>query len=190
MHSIYYHLAAELWWLLGAVWLIGAFTTKRTAQRQSGGSRFIQSLGTLFGLALIFSHDIHSGWLTLPFLTPSDATGMLGLLLTFIGVIFAIWARITLGRNWSGTVTVKQDHTLVRRGPYAIVRHPIYTGFLLGALGVAIIVGQVRGLVGTAIVFAAFWLKYNTEETFMLANFGDQYVQYKREVKALIPFVF
>jgi len=190
MYVNYYNLAGDLWAVLLIVWFLGSLNTKQTAQRQSGGSRFIQSLGTVGGLYIVFSKHHYSGWLGLHFLTPSDATGMIGLLITALGVFFAIWARLTLGRNWSGTVTVKQDHTLVRRGPYRIVRHPIYTGFLLGALGVAIIVGQVRGLVGTAIVFFAFWMKYNMEESFMLANFGEQYVQYRREVKALIPFVF
>ena len=195
MHIEYYKLAGALWDVLFIVWLIGAFSTKSTAQRQSGGSRLVQSVLTVYGLYLVFARHLHfpgriHGWMHASFLAPSDWSGAIGLLLTLLGVVFAIWARVTLGRNWSGSVTVKQDHTLVRRGPYAIVRHPIYTGFLLGALGVAIIVGEVRGLVGTAIVFFAFWMKYNTEEQFMLAQFGDQYVEYKREVKALIPFVF
>ncbi len=190
MHLNYYRLALDLWDVLLLVWLIGAFTTKSTARRQSSRSRVVQSILTVYGLYLAIALHVHSGWLNTPLYTPTDATGTLGLLLTLLGVVFAIWARVTLGANWSGTVTLKQDHTLVRRGPYAIVRHPIYTGFLLGALGVGIIIGEVRGLVGTAIVFVGFWLKYKMEESFMLENFGEQYAVYQREVKALIPFIF
>jgi protein-S-isoprenylcysteine O-methyltransferase Ste14 len=186
----YYKLAIDLWYLLGAIWLLGMLTaTKTTARRQSAGSRISQSALTLLGLYLVFIRN-HIAWMNPQFLTPSDATGVLGLAITLLGVAFAVWARVTLGKNWSGTVTLKQDHTLVRRGPYRIVRHPIYTGFLLAALGVAVITGEVRGLVGAAILFVAFRVKSLTEESFMLANFGEQYVEYKREVKALIPWVF
>jgi protein-S-isoprenylcysteine O-methyltransferase len=188
----YYNLACDLWAVLLIVWFIGAFTTKTTAAQQSRGSRVVQSLLTVYGLYLVFARHVHGAawWLHAHFLTPSDATGAIGLLITLLGVGIAIWARVTLGKNWSGAVTLKKDHTLVRRGPYALVRHPIYTGFLLGALGVAVITGEVRGLVGTAIVLVGFSLKYRTEEEFMLANFGDEYRTYQREVKALIPWVY
>jgi protein-S-isoprenylcysteine O-methyltransferase Ste14 len=187
----YYHLACDLWVVLLIVWFIGAFSTKSTARRQSVGSRMAQSVLTVYGLYLVFAQHAHfPAWLRTPFLTPTDATGAIGLLITLLGVAIAIWARVTLGANWSGSVTLKEGHTLVRRGPYALVRHPIYTGFLLGALGVAIITGELRGLVGTAIVFVGFSLKYRTEESFMLENFGEQYVEYQREVKAIIPWVF
>jgi protein-S-isoprenylcysteine O-methyltransferase Ste14 len=190
LHANYYQLALDLWDVLLLVWLIGAFTTKTTARRQSRGSRVVQSILTVYGLYLAVALHVPTGWMNTPLYTPTDATGTLGLLLTLLGVLFAIWARITLGSNWSGSVTLKEDHTLVRRGPYAIVRHPIYTGFLLAALGVGLIIGELRGLIGTAIVFIGFSLKYRTEESFMLENFGEQYATYQREVKALIPFIY
>lgn len=187
----YYRLAIYFWYLLGAIWLLGMLTaSKATARRQSAGSRIAQSALTLLALYLIFARHVPIAWLHAKFLPPSDATGAVGVGLTLLGVVCAVWARITLGKNWSGTVTVKHDHTLVRRGPYRIVRHPIYTGFLLAALGVAVITGEVHGLIGTAIAFVGLSLKYRTEESFMLENFGEQYRTYQREVKALIPWVF
>lgn len=70
----------------------------------------------------------------------------LGLLMVICGLAFAVWARIHLGRNWSGTVTVKEDHELIRSGPYGIVRHPIYTGLLLAIAGTAIVFGEWRAV--------------------------------------------
>ena len=106
-----------------------------------------------------------------------------------LGFGFAVWARIVLGRNWSGIVTVKEDHTLITRGPYEWVRHPIYTGILLALLGTAVTLGTVLNLVEVPVVALAFWLKMRPEERFMLETFGEQYAVYRRQVKALIPGV-
>ena len=94
-----------------------------------------------------------------------------------------------LGANWSALVTIKQDHQIIRRGPYALVRHPIYSGGLLALFGTAIAFGELRGLAGFALVFIAWWLKSRLEESFLESQFGASYTQYKREVKGLIPFV-
>jgi protein-S-isoprenylcysteine O-methyltransferase Ste14 len=101
----------------------------------------------------------------------------------------AVWARVFLGANWSATVTIKQDHEIIRNGPYALVRHPIYSGFLLGMLGTAIAIGEVRGLIAWGLAFLGWWLKLQTEERFLLEQFGTQYLKYRKETKALIPFV-
>ena len=86
-------------------------------------------------------------------------------------------------------VTVKEDHALITRGPYAWVRHPIYSGVLLALLGTAMVGGTVIGTLEVAAVALAFWLKLRTEEKFMLETFGEQYTAYRQHVKALIPHV-
>ncbi|MBV9269207.1 MAG: isoprenylcysteine carboxylmethyltransferase family protein [Acidobacteriaceae bacterium] len=106
------------------------------------------------------------------------------------GIIFDLWARFVLGRNWSGTVTVKQDHELVQSGPYGVVRHPIYSGFLLALAGTVIAQGDVGAFLGLVLATLALRLKSLTEEAFMTQQFGSQYTTYKRTVKALIPFVW
>ena len=98
-------------------------------------------------------------------------------------------ARFFLGRNWSGIVTIKQGHTLVRKGPYRFVRHPIYTGLLLAIFGTALAIGEIRALIGAGLVFALFVHKISLEESFMTEQFGADYADYRRNVKALIPFV-
>jgi protein-S-isoprenylcysteine O-methyltransferase Ste14 len=95
-----------------------------------------------------------------------------------------------LAGNWSGSVTLKQDHELIRTGPYRFVRHPIYTGALIAVLGTAFAIGQLRGLLAFALTFFAFRYKSQIEERLMIENFGDAYRSYRSSVKALIPFIF
>ncbi len=106
-----------------------------------------------------------------------------------IGLGFAVWARVHLGQFWSASVAVKEDHQLIRSGPYALVRHPIYTGILTGVLGTAIAVGQTGGLVALAVLGCGFLWKSRREERLMIQTFGDRYVRYIQEVPALVPFL-
>lgn len=110
-----------------------------------------------------------------------------GLLLTVAGIALACRARHLLGRNWSSEVQIKQGHELIQAGPYRLVRHPIYTGLLLAFLGTALKVGDWRGLLAVAIVFASFWFKLRQEERWLLESFGAPYADYMRRTRALIP---
>ena len=113
----------------------------------------------------------------------------LGAALTFAGVAFAISARAWIAGNWSSDVTLKRDHELIVDGPYALVRHPIYTGILLALFGTALAVGEWRALLGVAIAALAFWRKLTIEEVVMRRQFGEAYDRYAARVAALIPFV-
>jgi len=99
-----------------------------------------------------------------------------------------VWARVHLGGNWSGTVTVKEAHELIRSGPYSRVRHPIYTGLIAAALGTALASGTVGAALGAAIIAAALVRKLRAEEGFMHETFPGEYERYRAEVPALIPF--
>jgi protein-S-isoprenylcysteine O-methyltransferase Ste14 len=190
MHLNYYDLACDCWFLLAAVWLFGLLTAKPDIRIQSHGSRLLEMGLSALAFFLVFTHYFRSGWRAWSFVPVSDISGAVGLLLVLLGVAFAIWARFQLGGNWSSAVTVKEGHTLICGGPYTIVRHPIYSGFLLALLGVALIIGEVRGLLGVGVLFLSFWLKSRMEERFMLEQFGAGYRQYQQRVKALIPHVF
>lgn len=124
------------------------------------------------------------------FVPRSYGVAWLGVALTIAGIALAIVARLFLGGNWSGSVTIKQGHTLVRKGPYTIVRHPIYSGFLLAILGTGLAIGEIRALIAAILIFAILAHKINLEERFMMEQFGAEYGQYRRRVKALIPFVW
>ena len=179
-----------LWGAAGMVWFVGALTAKRTARAQSAGSRLLHIALAALAVIIGFTKLFQFSPLNQPFVPASPPFAYTGVMLTLIGTGFAIWARFHLGGNWSGTVTVKKDHALVRRGPYAIVRHPIYTGFLLALLGTAVVWREVRVLVAIALVFAMLYLKMKMEEKFMLEEFGAEYREYARQVKALIPYVY
>jgi protein-S-isoprenylcysteine O-methyltransferase Ste14 len=116
------------------------------------------------------------------------ATFWLGFMLVLAGIAFSIAARVSLGGNWSGIVTLKQDHELIRKGPYRLVRHPIYTGLVVAILGTAIAQGELRSVFAVALVAAALVRKIGIEEALLVQEFGAAYDRYRREVPALIPF--
>jgi protein-S-isoprenylcysteine O-methyltransferase Ste14 len=142
------------------------------------------------GVYLIFAKQIGIPWLDHQLFSVTVRIALAGVLAVLMGVVFSIWARLMLGDNWSNRVTVKENHTLVRSGPYRIVRHPIYSGILLAMLGSALQRGEMRSFVGVIICGFSFWLKTRAEEQFMVQRFGEEYLQYRHKVKALVPFIF
>lgn len=128
--------------------------------------------------------------LSAPFLPRSATTSYLAVALVASGLAFAVWARQHLAGNWSARVTVKEEHQLVRTGPYRWVRHPIYTGMLLALLGTVIAVDTRLGLIAFALIIASFVRKLVIEERFMTATFGTDYERYRRETARLVPFLW
>jgi protein-S-isoprenylcysteine O-methyltransferase Ste14 len=179
-----------LWLLICAVWLGSLPFVKRTIHRQSGSSRWPQTALFIVGLYLIFRSLPTSTWLDQPVLTVTVPIALAGFCIVLCGVGFSIWARVILGENWSGTPSIKQDHALIQRGPYRFVRHPIYTGLLIALLGSALQHSLLRSFLGVIICTVALWLKIAVEEQFMVHLFGDQYLRYRKNVSALIPFFF
>lgn len=178
-------------WTAGAlVWLGGWLISKRTVRSQSLNSRVGHIVLVGIAFYLLFTTRLSFGFLARRFVPSSEAVASIGLALTVAGVALAIWARLYLGRNWSATVTIKEDHKLIRSGPYLFVRHPIYSGFALAALGTALALGEVRGLLAVAFALLGFRMKARLEEVFMTEQFGSEYTQYKKEVKGLIPFIW
>src|SRR5271165_6553031 len=141
------------WGIFWILWLLAGFTSKRTVQRQASGSLALH-VGLMFtGMLLIFNFwNFFTHGLLITRLVPETPFWVwFGAVLAVAGILICFWARAILGTNWSGTVTIKQNHELIRRGPYAFVRHPIYTGLLTGMLGTATIYGLARCFVGVFI---------------------------------------
>jgi protein-S-isoprenylcysteine O-methyltransferase Ste14 len=180
---------AVLWlgWL--AYWMVAAGNVKVTSRREGLGTFLLNRVFVVIGALLLIVPRQPFHWLNARFVPPSMAVYWLGFVIVAAGLGFAVWARLRLGRNWSATVTIKQDHELVRTGPYGVVRHPIYTGLLLALLGTAIAIGEWRGLFAFALIAIGFVFKLKAEERFMSETFGEQYARYRAEVPALIPFV-
>jgi protein-S-isoprenylcysteine O-methyltransferase Ste14 len=179
-----------VWLALCAVWFLLSLSTKRTIQKQSAKSRIRYVIALILGCFLIFYKGPAEGWLDTRLFAVTPATAWAGFVIVCLGIAFSIWARLILGSNWSGVVTIKEDHTLIKRGPYRMVRHPIYTGLLLGMLGSAVQYGLLRSFLGVALIGFAFWLKSLTEELFMVQRFGEEYLRYREHVRALVPFIF
>lgn len=178
------------WAVFVFVWIIGAFTSKQTVRRQSLTSRFGMGAIAIGEYWLLFWTAKHFGFAYRRFLPESIVGLWVGLLMTIAGVIFAIWARVTLGRNWSGIITVKQNHELVRTGPYALARHPIYTGVTFALIGTAVFFGEIRTLILVIAALSVFIHKLKIEEQFMGQQFGPDYARYQEETKTLVPFIW
>lgn len=170
-------------------WLVSSIGTKATVRRESALSRFAHLVPLFVAFTLVASPKWPGGLIHQRFL-PEDYWRVwfwVGSGLTAAGLGFTVWARVHLGRNWSASVTVKEKHELITSGPYAIVRHPIYSGLLLAFLGTAVALGELRGLLALAIAAASFWPKLRREERFMVKQFGDAYEGYRQRVAGLIP---
>jgi protein-S-isoprenylcysteine O-methyltransferase Ste14 len=172
-------------WLV--YWVAMAFTTKRTVERgASVGYRLavaIVIVGWVAGGRLLHVSSQSRLWQT------TLALGLVTDCIVVAGAAFTVWARITLGRNWSAEVTFKQDHELIESGPYALARHPIYTGLIVMALGTAINYGRTIGFGLLVALCGGLWWKARQEERMMSRHFPDAYAEYKTRVRAIIPFV-
>ena len=184
------HGTSLLWLLITAVWLGSLPFVKRTIHKQSFSSRFEQAAVLATGIYLLFGSPSNPDWFNQPALTVTLPIALAGFALAVCGIGFSIWARLTLGENWSSSPTIKQDHALIVRGPYRAVRHPIYTGLLVALLGSALQHGLVRSFLAVLVFGVGLWLKVSVEEQFMVHRFGEQYLRYRKDVSALVPFLF
>ena len=179
-----------LWIAFLIYWQIKAFNTKTTRRLEPAASRILRVLIFLIAIVLLSTTRIPLRWL---YLQPWP-TGLwpfwLGAAVMVGGLLFAVWAREHLGSNWSRSVTIKQGHELITTGPYAVVRHPIYTGILAGFLGTAIALSEVRGYIAFVLIFLALWLKLRMEEQWMRSQFGETYATYAHQTAALVPYLF
>jgi len=177
------------WLTFAVVWLLAAFTSKPSVYRESLWQRLRYSLILAAGCVLLFKGFRFGYPLALRLIPWSATTAWTGAALCVAGLMFCFWARATLGRNWSGTITIKEAHELIIRGPYRLVRHPIYTGLLTMFVGTAMVTGNLAGVIGVLLAFVSLWVKLKSEESIMLRQFPDEYAAYRRRVKRIIPFI-
>jgi len=188
MTSRFTLLAYCSWLAIGLVWLRGYFSSKKASGAPSMALQIVASALLVAGFTLLFNParvltqqiTPHGAWL-----------GTIGLLLDLAGVGLAIWARLTLGTNWSGMVmTIKQNHELVQTGPYAIVRHPIYAGLLLAMAGTALTIGTLSSYLGLVAGLAAMMIRVSIEEDLMSQQFSETHEAYRRHTSKLIPHIW
>lgn len=182
------HVIVLLWIAWGVSWFAAASWTGPTEKRAGLASQLgYRALMMLGGVVLAVPAHGYEGRLRIWHVGLGGAWVCVALIV--LGMTFAWWARIHLGRLWSGEVTRKADHRVVDTGPYSIVRHPIYTGLLLAVLATAAVKGTVLGVVGAAVVAVGTWLKARLEERWLSQELeADAYQIYRRRVPMLIPF--
>jgi len=175
-------------WIVFAVyWLVSAFGRAQAQRKEPRIERLGHVLWLSGAAYLLYSSEPWMGALNRRFLPDWPWIGQLGAWLTLVGIAFAIWARYHLGKNWSGDVTIRQDHKLIRTGPYAWVRHPIYTGMLIALAGTALWVARYRALVGLAMFLVGFRRKANKEEAFLAQQFGSDFEQHRQHTGFFLP---
>ena len=187
MERVVSNVVAGLWMIWLVFWWWGSRHTKDTVRREAAGSRLAYLVPLMLAGLLLSIVRIPFTDVSLRLYESSPAASLIELVAVALGLGFSVWARLHLGTNWSGIVTVKRDHELIRSGPYAITRHPIYSGILLAFAGMAVGQGSVSGGLAVVLVAIALVRKLRTEERFMLDQFGQAYEQYRRDVPALMP---
>jgi protein-S-isoprenylcysteine O-methyltransferase Ste14 len=175
------------WYVFIFYWAVGFSRVKQTKIGQDPLERTAHVAAMAIAFVLLFTQSWRIGPLGSRFALESVRLQELGIVLTWLGVAVAIWARYSLGQYWSARVTLKVDHQLIRSGPYAYVRHPIYTGLLLATAGTALVVGEWRAVVAVLLTLVAFSHKARKEEALLSSEFGDQYQEYRRHTGFLAP---
>lgn len=172
---------AIAWAIFWIYWLVSAFGVKQGA----GGRRRRVPFGGITLLAVLLLVRVFR---TGSFAVHSPILGAVGTAVFVAGLALAVWARIHLGRNWGMPMTQKQEPELVTSGPYKLVRHPIYSGLLLGVLGTALATNLI-GLIIVLLLGGSFYYSATVEERNLTATFPSAYPAYRSATKMLIPFV-
>jgi protein-S-isoprenylcysteine O-methyltransferase Ste14 len=183
------NIISTCWGAFCVVWLLAAIFTKRAVYRENIARRLRYMIPILLGWLLVSRGYRLEPPFNIRIIPHTDAILVAAAILCICGLGLCLWARAVLGRNWSGTVTLKENHELIVRGPYQLVRHPIYTGLLAMLAATAIEQGHIAGMIGLVLVFASFWIKLSDEEEVMVKQFPDQYAAYRERVKRIIPFI-
>jgi len=187
--SLAINIVRACWTIFLVVWLLAAVSTRRSVYRERREQRRRYSILLVIGYLLLINGRRLPYPLDICIIPHTGTMAWTGAFLCSAGLAFSVWARATLGRNWSATVTLKEGHELIERGPYRLVRHPIYTGMMTMFLATVIVLGHLGGIVGAVLVFISFWIKLGDEEKLMLKQFPDQYAGYQQRVKRIIPFL-
>ncbi len=176
------------WYTLALYWLISAFHRKTTKKHEG----YIQRMGYILIMAVSFWFLFRPETgrypiLGIKFIPRGLAWAWMAVGITAAGVALAIWARWHLGTNWSGLVTLKEGHELIRTGPYRFIRHPIYTGILIALFGTLVENGEMRSLVALAMVWLSFYIKARREESFLSQEFGPAFEEHRRHTGMFLP---
>ena len=182
-----FQISSKIWFVWAIVWLLMAAWSKPSKRREFPWQRLEHVIPLMIGFLLIYNHRFAWNFLADRIVPQNSVVAITGLLLTAGGLVFAVWARIVLGANWSGTVTIKSGHNLIRRGPYRWIRHPIYTGLLISLVGTLTLQGEVRAFLGFAFALFALYRKAKREEQFLSDEFGEGFAEHTKQTGMFLP---
>lgn len=177
--------------ILGVTWAGLGLSWVSPRKAEHSGENPLYRLVRLFVGAITFSllfwRATAIGILGKRFVLDRNETAELGFALCITGLGLATWARIHLGRYWSDKVVIQAEHRLVRSGPYARMRHPIYSGVLLAIVGTALVVGEVRALLALVVMSINYTIKAKREDKILALRFGKEFRDYRAHSGLLIP---
>jgi protein-S-isoprenylcysteine O-methyltransferase Ste14 len=169
-------------------WGISAIGTKPTKGNRNWTAVILMAF-TAAGLFLLLRFELIPKDMNYLLWQRRLPLSILALAIVLMGLFVLIWARRTLGSNWNANVETKEWQALVQKGPYAKVRHPMYTGFLLMVLGSALAYGRLLGAAISVAFIAGFCLKALQEESTLTKRYGNSYQEYKAKTKTFIPYI-
>lgn len=176
-----------VWAALGVYWVMSAHHSNDVQRGEPNLFRVVRITILITSFMLLLSTWLRIGPLGRRYVSDAPWTQVVGISMTLAGVALTVWARRRLGTNWSDKVEIKVDHELVLSGPYAYVRHPIYSGVLLGIAGTALAIGEWRGILAFGIMLVNYAIKAKKEERVLANRFGDAFRQHQRQTGFLIP---
>ncbi|HEV2114468.1 MAG TPA: isoprenylcysteine carboxylmethyltransferase family protein [Terriglobales bacterium] len=182
-----YDIETWLWVIFALYWLVGALTAAKVKAREGWASSLPRNALLALGGVLLYGKWFSRALLGRRFVPALPSIWAAGVLLTIAGLALAFWARYHLGGNWSGQITLKENHTLVCTGPYKYLRHPIYSGLLLAVVGTGLTVGLYRALLGVLLIVLGLWWKARQEDAWLARAFGEQFEQQRRRTGRLLP---
>ncbi len=195
--AIPWSLLVEIPWIIFVVyWVASALKTRRTITRESFASRYGVLLLEVIGFVLLFkaidfvlpfARTAGAGNLGSRIFPRTYAVSFAGVALTWIGIALALWARWHLGQYWSARITLKEDHQLIRTGPYAYFRHPIYSGLDLAVIGSALAIDRWRCVAGVVFIILGYWIKAKKEESVLSERFGETFQEHRQHTGFLLP---
>jgi protein-S-isoprenylcysteine O-methyltransferase Ste14 len=184
------HVLGWIWAVFGVYWIAAARGRKAEQTRELSWYRLIRIFLLVIVFALLFSPWARVGPLGWRFLPPLPVIAYAGFVLALAGMGVAVWARIHLGQYWSDKVVLKVDHHLISSGPYARMRHPIYSGVLLGVAGTALVIGEWRGVLAFLVLLTNYAIKAKREEKILAGAFAEDFADHKRRAGFLSPRLY
>ena len=175
------------WIVFVAFWAVGALKTRRTERKESFAPRYGILFLEIAGFVLLFTDEPEIGILGHRVIPRTYAVAVTGVAFTWAGIALALWARWHLGQYWSARITIKKDHKLIRTGPYARLRHPIYSGLDLAAIGGALAIDRWRSVAGVGLIILGYWIKARREEAMLTTQFGADFQEHCQHTGFLFP---